>query len=124
MVCVAIPMHLEPKAISEAIFKLFTTARLRGQHYDQDAKYQITKSGNSKAYKSIKPAYLANALRVCIDHSTNADPIKKWGNYQMSKFLMLCPQHHHKDGDSIIKVKSKQKAMRTKTVKPFQWQPG
>jgi hypothetical protein len=58
MVCLAIPTHLDPKTISDAIFKLFTSARLRGEHYDQDAKYQIIKSGNKKAYKSIKPAYL------------------------------------------------------------------
>ena len=115
MVCVAIPMHLDPKTIREAIFKLFTTARLRGVHFDQDAKYQIIKSGNRKAYKSIKPAYLTNALNVCIDHSTDADQIKRWGTYQVSKFLELCPQHHPKAGESIIKVKSKQKAMRTKS---------
>jgi len=109
------PLHLDPKTISEAIFKLFTTARLRGSHFDQDAKYQIIKSGNKKAYKSIKPAYLSNALKVCVDYSAEADPINRWGTYQVSKFLELCPQHHPKAGDSIIKTKSKQKAMRTKS---------
>ena len=115
MVCLAIPTHLDPKTVSKAVLKLFTTARLRGAHYDQDARYQIIKSGNKKAYKSIKPAYLTNALNVCIDHSTDTDPINRWGTYQVSKFLELCPQHHPKAGDSITKTKSKQKAMRTKS---------
>lgn len=119
MVCLAIPMHLDPKSISDAIFKLFTTARLRGAHFDQDAKYQIMKSGNCKAYKSIKPAYLTNALNVCIDHSTEVDQINRWGTYQVSKFLELCPQHHPKAGESIIKTKSKQKAMRTKSSQAY-----
>jgi hypothetical protein len=119
MVCLAIPTHLDPKTISDAIFKLFTNARLRGEHYDQDAKYQIIKSGNKKAYKSIKPAYLSNALKVCVDYSAEADPINRWGTYQVSKFLGLCPQHHPKAGDSIIKTKSKQKAMRTKSSQAY-----
>lgn len=119
MVCLAIPMHLDPKSISDAILKLFTTARLRGAHFDLDAKYQIIKSGNRKAYKSIKPAYLTNALNVCIDHSTEVDQINRWGTYQVSKFLELCPQHHPKAGESIIKTKSKQKAMRTKSSQAY-----
>ena len=119
MVCLAIPTHLDPKTISDAIFKLFTSARLRGEHYDQDAKYQTIKSGNKKAYKSIKPAYLSNALKVCVDYSAEADPINRWGTYQVSKFLELCPQHHPKAGDSIIKTKSKQKAMRTKSSQAY-----
>jgi hypothetical protein len=119
MVCLAIPMHLDPKSISDAILKLFTTARLRGAHFDLDAKYQIIKSGNRKAYKSIKPAYLTNALNVCIDHSTELDQINRWGTYQVSKFLELCPQHHPKAGESIIKTKSKQKAMRTKSSQAY-----
>jgi hypothetical protein len=115
MLCLAIPLHLDPQTISAAIFKLFTKARLRGSHLDQDAKYQIIKSGNKKAYKSIKPAYLTNALNVCIDHSINEEQINRWGTYQISKFLELCPQHHPKAGDSIIRTRSKQKAMRTKS---------
>ncbi len=119
MICLAIPLHLDSASASSAIIKLFEMARIRGKHYDRDAKYQVIKGGNEKNYRSIKPAYLSNALRVCVEHSTPGDQINQWGNYQMSKFLELCPQHHPQPGDSIIRTKNKQKAMRTKNSQAY-----
>jgi len=118
-ICLAIPLNIKVSTANEILTKLFETARLRGKHYDKDAKYQILKGGNEKCYHSIKPAYLTNALRVCIDHSTSGDSFSRWGNYQMSKFLELCPQHHPRDGDSVARIKKKQKAMRTKNSQAY-----
>ena len=119
MICLAIPLNIKVSTANEILTKLFETARLRGKHYDRDAKYQILKGGNEKCYHSIKPAYLTNALRVCIDHSAPGDSFSRWGNYQMSKFLELCPQHHPRDGDSVARTKKKQKAMRTKNSQAY-----
>ena len=118
-ICLAIPLNIKVSTANEILSKLFETARLRGKHYDKDAKYQILKGGNEKCYHSIKPAYLTNALRVCIDNSTSGDSFSRWGNYQMSKFLELCPQHHPRDGDSVARIKKKQKAMRTKNSQAY-----
>lgn len=119
MICLAFPLNLDAASASAAIIKLFETARLRGKHYDRDAKYQVTRGKSSKNLHSIKPAYLTHALRVCIEHSSPSDEIYKWGNYQMSKFLELCPQHLPKPGDSIVRTKNKQKAMRTKNSQAY-----
>lgn len=119
MFCLAIPMKLDAASASAAIIKLFETARLRGKHYDTDAKYQVIKGKSSKNLHSIKPAYLTHVLRVCIERSSPSDEINKWGNYQMSKFLELCPQHHPQPGDSSIRIKKKQKAMRTKNSQAY-----
>ena len=119
MICLAIPIKLDSASASTAIIKLFETARVRGKHYDTDARYQVIKGGNEKNFHSIKPAYLTYALRICIEHSCPSDQINNWGNYQMSRFLELCPQHHPQPGDSIIRTKNKQKAMRTKNSQAF-----
>ena len=119
MICLAIPLNIKVSTAHEILTKLFETSRLRGKHYDRDAKYQILKGGNEKCYRSIKPAYLTNALRVCIDHCAPSDSFSRWGNYQMSRFLELCPQHHPRDGDSLARIKKKQKAMRTKNSQAY-----
>ena len=113
MLCVAIPLSLQAGAMSTAIKSVFELARVRGEHYDKDARYQLTKAG-TKGLHAIVPAYLTHALRNCVTHSKPDDQINKWGGYQMAKFLELCPQNNPKQGDSLALVKRKQNGMRTK----------
>ena len=113
MLCVAIPLSLQAGAMSTAITSVFELARVRGEHYDKDARYQLTKAG-TKGLHAIVPAYLTHALRNCVTHSKPDDQINKWGGYQMAKFLELCPQNNPKQGDSLALVKRKQNGMRTK----------
>lgn len=113
MLCLAIPLSLEVGAASQAIASVFEKARIRGTHYDKDAKYQIDKVGK-KALHTIVPAYLTQALKVCVAHSPSNDQINSWGGYQMARHLELCPQNAPKQGDSLALIKRKQAGMRTK----------
>lgn len=113
MLCVAIPLSLQAGAMSTAITSVFELVRVRGEHYDKDARYQLTKAG-TKGLHAIVPAYLTHALRNCVAQSQPDDQINKWGGYQMAKFLDLCPQNNPKQGDSLALVKRKQNGMRTK----------
>lgn len=113
MLCLAIPLDLDAGEVSAAIASVFELARVRGNHYNQDAKYQFETRGN-KGLKTIIPAYLTSALKLCVAKSLPGDQINKWGGYQMAKHLQLCPQNDPKQGDTIARAKSKQSGMRTK----------
>jgi hypothetical protein len=65
MVCVAIPMHLDPKSISEAIFKLFTTARTAGRAFRprcQVSNHQVWKSQGIQEHQACLPHQCAQCL--------------------------------------------------------------
>ena len=110
---VAIPMSADAGALSLAILQVFENARVRGEHYFQDAPYQLAKAG-AKGLPSVVFAYLTMALKVCVAQSQEGDPIHHWGGYQMGKHLALSPQNLPKPSDTLKTSKKKQDSTRVK----------
>lgn len=88
MVCIAIPIYLDTEVARAAILDAWELARVRGTHYDRDAKYQIFKL-DLKGRKTIVPAYRAWALNVCVQQSLESDELNHWGTFEMGRHLNL-----------------------------------
>ena len=113
MLCLAIPLTMDAGALSAAIARVFQNARIRGQHYNTDAKYQLETMGK-KGLPTVVQAYLAQALKVCVAQSQPHDAIHRWGGYQMAQHLDLCPTNSPKPTDTLKRRKDKQRNTRTK----------
>jgi len=53
MVCIAIPIYLDTEVARAAILDAWESARVRGTHYDRDAKYQIFKQSDTAQQRNI-----------------------------------------------------------------------
>jgi len=112
MVCIAIPLFLDTNTARDSIWQAWQTARIRGTHYDKDAKYQLFKL-DLKGRKTIVPAYRAWALNICVQHSSSADVHKNWGSFEMGRHLNLSPRNQIRDKDTLQNRKRKQNLLRT-----------
>jgi hypothetical protein len=112
MVCIAIPIYLDTEVARAAILDAWELARVRGTHYDRDAKYQIFKL-DLKGRKTIVPAYRAWALNVCVQQSLESDELNHWGTFEMGRHLNLSPRNQIRDKDNLENRKRKQNLLRT-----------
>lgn len=112
MVCITIPLYLETEVARTAIWHAWESARVRGTHYDKDAKYQLFKL-DLKGRKTIVPAYRAWALNICVQQSADTDELKHWGSFEMGRHLNLSPRNQIRDQDTLENRKRKQNLLRT-----------
>jgi hypothetical protein len=112
MVCIAIPLYLDTEVARNAIWEAWESSRIRGTHYDKDAKYQIFKL-DLKGRKTIVPAYRAWALNVCVQKSAASDELNHWGSFEMGRHLNLSPRNQIRDKDNLENRKRKQNLLRT-----------
>ena len=112
MVCIAIPIYLETEIARDVIWDAWETGRVRGTHYDKDAKYQLFKL-DLKGRKTIVPAYRAWALNICVHNSADTDGLKHWGSFEMGRHLNLSPRNQIGNKDTLESRKRKQNLLRT-----------
>ena len=112
MVCIAIPLYLDTEVARTAILDAWESARVRGVHFDRDAKYQVFKL-NLKGRRTIVPAYRAWALNICVQNSAGAEELNHWGSFEMGRHLNLSPLNQIRDKDSLENRKRKQALLRT-----------
>ncbi len=112
MVCIAIPLYLDNEVARAAIWEAWEAARVRGKHYDKDAKYQIFKL-DLKGRRTIVPAYRAWALNSLVQRSAGLDALNHWGSFEMGRHLNLSPRNQIRDKDSLEDRKRKQNLLRT-----------
>ena len=111
MICMAIPLCLDPSTACAAFLEVWENARCRGTHYNQDAKYQLH-TLDLKAKRTIIPAYQALTLNQCVNQSQHTDRFHEWGCYEMGMHLNLAPQHRPHLRDNVETAKRKQKTTR------------
>jgi hypothetical protein len=112
MICIAIPIYLDTEIARNVIWDAWEMGRVRGKHYDKDAKYQLFKL-DLKGRKTIVPAYRAWALNICVQQSTDADELNQWGSFEMGRHLNLSPRNQIRNKDTIENRKRKQNLLRT-----------
>ena len=112
MVCIAIPVYLDTEIARNVIWDAWEMGRVRGTHYDKDAKYQLFKL-DLKGRKTIVPAYRAWALNICVQNCADTDELKHWGGFEMGKHLNLSPRNQIRDKDTLENRKRKQNLLRT-----------
>ncbi len=112
MVCIAIPLYLETEVARTAIWHAWESARVRGAHYDKDARYQLCKL-DLKGRKTIVPAYRTWALNICVQNCADTDGLKHWGSFEMGRHLKLSPRNQIRDKDTLENRKRKQNLLRT-----------
>jgi hypothetical protein len=90
MVCIAIPLYLDTEVARNAIWEAWESSRIRGTHYDQDAKYQIFKL-DLKGRKTIVPVFVPvqAAPRNCAQCSRVSASVQ-WALHP----TLLCICHH------------------------------
>ena len=112
MVCIAIPVYLDTEIARNVIWDAWEMGRVRGTHYDKDAKYQLFKL-NLKGRKTIVPAYRAWALNICVQKCADTDELKHWGSFEMGRHLNLSPRNQIRDKDTLENRRRKQNLLRT-----------
>ena len=112
MVCIAIPIYLDTEVARNVIWDAWEMGRVRGTHYDKDAKYQLFKL-DLKGRKTIVPAYRAWALNICVQNCAETNELKHWGGFEMGRHLNLSPRNQIRDKDTLENRKRKQNLLRT-----------
>jgi len=92
MICIAIPEYLDNVAAQTIIWEAWQLARVRGKHYDVDAKYQLFNLC-LRSKKTIIRSYKSLALAISVEHSASNEPINKWGDFEMGRYLNVSPKN-------------------------------
>jgi hypothetical protein len=111
MICIAIPEYLDTVEAQSNIWRAWQLARVRGQHYEVDAKYQLFKLC-IRSKKTIIRAYKSLALVVSVEHSNSGEPMHKWGDFEMGRYLNVSPKNKITKTDSTETAASKRNAVR------------
>ena len=92
MICIAIPEYLDNAQAQTIIWEAWQLARVRGKHYDVDAKYQLFNLC-LRSKKTIIRSYKSLALAISVEHSASNEPINKWGDFEMGRYLNVSPKN-------------------------------
>ena len=112
MLCLAIPLYLNTDQAKLAILTVWQLARVRGNHYIRDAKFQLMGS-EIKSRRMMIAAYRTFALSTIVKQSAVSEACHNWGNYEMGIHLGLSNTNKPKPKDSIAVTRTKQKHIRT-----------
>jgi hypothetical protein len=111
MICIAIPEYLDTSQAQMIIWEAWQLACVRGKHYELDAKYQLFNLC-LRSKKTIIRSYKCLALSVGVEHSANNEPIHKWGDFEMGRYLNVSPKNRILKNDSTQKSAEKRNAVR------------
>lgn len=112
MVYLAIPMNFDTQAFAAAVLQAWLTARIRGQHYQQDIKYRLH-SMKLQSQQTIVPCYRSWALNECVNTSTVSDVLHTWSGHHMGHHLHLSPANRVQSLDTRAVTLRKQSNLRT-----------
>lgn len=98
-ICLAIPFGLEISILMNAVLNAFQTARIRGAHNVQDAKYRLQEY-EYKSKKAMMGVYRTLGLKQCVNSSNASDRLHTWSGYQIGHQLKLCPQNDPQTTDT------------------------
>ena len=114
MLCLAIPMLLDPVKASAYVLDTLINAHLLGAYSPSKAKYKIKKF-DGKSKKTIVSAYQSIALQKCVLQSASDEEINRWGCYEMGMCIKLGPQEtNNSTGHSAtIAAIKRQKSIRS-----------
>ena len=111
MICIAIPEYLDSVAAQTIIWQAWQLARVRGKHYDVDAKYQLFDLC-LRSKKTIIRSYKSLALAISVEHSSSNEPINKWGDFEMGRCLNVSPKNKILKTDTTQVSAEKRNAVR------------
>jgi len=111
MICIAIPDYLDTVEAQAIIWQAWQLARVRGKHYDVDAKYQLFNLC-LRSKKTIIRSYKAMSLAVSVEHNTANEPMNKWGDFEMGRFLNVSPKNKILKTDTAQASANKRNAVR------------
>ena len=113
MLCVAIPLSLDPLALMEAMQEAWTTAHIRGHHFSpRDARYRLA-SSSIKSKRMVISAYQSWVLNTTLSRVTVPLDAIKWGGYEMGRHLNLSPRNAPLASDALDQARLKQNNVRT-----------
>jgi len=112
MVCLAIPNALTAQELLACIGTVWDMARLRGQHYNRDAPFQLLSSA-IKSTTMVISAYRLRLLQVAVQHAKPCDEMHRWGSYEMGLNLGISPKNQPIARDSLDRARAKQANIRT-----------
>jgi hypothetical protein len=111
MICIAIPEYLDTVQAQTIIWEAWQLARIRGKHYHVDAKYQLFDLC-LRSKKTLIRSYKSLALAVSVDHSEHSEPIHKWGDFEMGRYLNVSPKNNIVKKDTAQSSADKRNAVR------------
>ena len=111
MICLAIPKYLDTLIAQTIIFEAWQLARVRGEHYTVNAKYQLFDL-ILRSKKTIIPAYKSLMLNVSVENSSLADKLNHWGDFEMGQHLNLSPKDQLRNSDTMERRREKQNSVR------------
>jgi hypothetical protein len=112
MVCLAIPAARTAEELLACIGVAWDLARLRGQHYNRDAPFQLLSSA-IKSTSMVISAYRLRLLQVAVQHAKPGDEIYRWRSYEMGLNLGISPINKPRARDSLERARYKQANIRT-----------
>ena len=112
MVCLAIPAARTAEELLACIGAAWDLARLRGQHYNRDAPFQLLSSA-IKSTSMVISAYRLRLLQVAVQHAKPGDEIYRWRSYEMGLNLGISPINKPRARDSVERARDKQANIRT-----------
>ena len=112
MVCLAIPAARTAEELLACIGVAWDLARLRGQHYNRDAPFQLLSSA-IKSTSMVISAYRLRLLQVAVQHAKPGDEIYRWRSYEMGLNLDISPINKPRARDSLERARYKQANIRT-----------
>ena len=111
MICIAIPEFLDTVEAQTIIWEAWQLARVRGKHHDTDAKYQLFDLC-LRSKKTIIRSYKSLALAVSVRQSATSEPIHKWGDFEMGRYLNISPKNRIVKNDTADMRSEKRNAVR------------
>jgi len=93
------------------IWEAWQLARIRGKHYHVDAKYQLFNLC-LRSKKTLIRSYKSLALAISVDHSEHSEPIHKWGDFEMGRYLNVSPKNKIVEKDTAQVCSEKRNAVR------------
>ena len=111
MICIAIPEYLDTIEAKTIIWQAWQLARVRGKHYDVDAKYQLFDLC-LRSKKTIIRSYKSLVLTVSVEQSAASEPIHKWGDFEMGRYLNVSPKNKVLKTDTAQASANKRNAVR------------
>jgi len=111
MLCLAIPLGLDHQKAIASTLEVWDVATIRGQHYMQDAQYQLHPI-EFKSKQTIVPSYRTWVMLQCVATSKSTDRFNAWSGYQIGHHLQLSPKNTMQANDSRAVTLRKQSNIR------------
>lgn len=121
MIYLAIPKYLNTLEAQSILYEAWQLARVRGEHYTVNAKYQLFNLG-LRGLKTIIPAYKSMMLSIFVNHCTKDFRLSKWRDFEMGLHLNVSPNQKILDRDNLKVRAEKRNTVRNafrKTIESF-----